>query len=87
MSDDEVKDGPEIEENEDEDGDGKAVDFASLIDEDEEPADAVDGANPDEVAPAAPNRKVDLDGDDDGWEYADEGDDEEEESYEDSHED
>jgi hypothetical protein len=85
MPDDEVKD-QDPEETEDEDAE-KSVDFASLIEEDEEPADAADGSNPDEVAPAAPNRKVDLDGDDDGWEYADEGDDEEEESYEDSHDD
>jgi hypothetical protein len=82
MPDDEVKDA-EVEETEDEDAE-KSVDFASLIDEEEE---AIDGANPDEVAPAATNRKVDLDGDDDGWEYADEGDDDEEESYEDSHDD
>lgn len=83
MPDDEVKD-QDVEETEDEDA-TKSVDFASLIEEDEEPADVVEGANPDEVTPATSTRKVDLDGDDDGWEYADEGDDEEEESYEDSH--
>lgn len=82
--DDEVK-VDEPEETEDEDAE-KGVDFASLIDEEEEPVEPVEGANPDEVAPATSTRKVDLDGDDDGWEYADEGDEEEEEeSYEDSH--
>jgi hypothetical protein len=84
MPDDEVKD-EELEETEDEDSE-KGVDFASLIDEDEDPAEPVEGANPDEVVPANPNLKVDLDGDDDGWEYADEDDDDEEDSYEDSHE-
>jgi hypothetical protein len=86
MSDDDVKDVKiDAEEAEDEDA-VKSVDFAALIDEDE-PVEPADGANPDEVAAPITNRKVDLDGDDDGWEYADEGDDEEtEESYEDSHE-
>lgn len=83
MTDDEVK-AENVEETEDEDAE-KGVDFASLIDEEEEPVEPVEGANPDEVAPAATNRKVDLDGDDDGWEYADDADEEEEESYEDSH--
>lgn len=82
MSDDEVKI-PEAEEIDDEDA-AKVVDFASLIDEDE-PVEPVEGANPDEVAPPVVNRKVDLDGDDSGWAYADEAEEEEEETYEDSH--
>lgn len=84
MTDDEVK-VPEPEEADDEET-AKGVDFASLIDEEEETVEPVDGANPDEVTPATSTRKVDLDGDDDGWEYADENEEEEEEeSYEDSH--
>lgn len=85
MSDDDVKDVEPTEEEADDEETAKGVDFASLIDEDEV-AEPVEGANPDEVAPPVQNRKVDLDGDDDGWEYADEGDEEEEESYEETHE-
>ncbi len=82
MPDDEVK-AADPDEIDDEDA-AKSVDFASLIDEDE-PAEPTDGANPDEVAPPVSNLKVDLDGDDDGWEYSDESEEEEEDSYEDSH--
>jgi hypothetical protein len=82
MSDDDVKEVVEEKEEGDDEETAKGVDFAALIDEDE-PAEPVEGANPDDVAAPTTNRKVDLDGDDSGWEYEDTDDDED--SYEESY--
>ncbi|HEY4507279.1 MAG TPA: hypothetical protein VJJ47_00105 [Candidatus Paceibacterota bacterium] len=81
---DEPKKAPAIEEDREDDRTADKVDLASLIEEDEPivvDLAATDDAAPDVVA----TRKVDLDGDDSGWEYGDETEEgTEEESYEDS---
>ena len=81
MADDPKVPVPAEEGEEEEDRAGERVDFAALIDE-EEPVVADTGTDadaPDVVA----TRKVDLDGDSDGWDQADDVEEaeEEEESY------